>query len=290
MRRVRGSAAREQQRLGDQLRRGDELQDQRHEEHVAHGRQRDVADLLPDRGAVDLGGVVQLRSHAQQRGQVDDHRAAGGRPRRFDDDRGHRRGRVLQPGDGPKTHPTEDRVEHTARGCFVEEPPQQHGHDRRHDHRQVGESAEQAATAPDLAHQHAEDDRHRKAEHQRQRREPGRVPDGEAELRVGQDAREILEADEGRIPREVRLLHAHHGRPEHREPGEQPEDDEEWQQEDERAQAFAVQAQARDAAARRRVGRGGGDVRHGAHGTRMFASRSVPGGEWCGTVTGWGNR
>ena len=42
-RRVRRPAAGEQERLGEQLGRGDQLQDQRHEQHVPQLRQRDVA-------------------------------------------------------------------------------------------------------------------------------------------------------------------------------------------------------------------------------------------------------
>ena len=50
--------------------------------------------------------------------------------------------------------------------------------------------------APDLAHQHGEDDRDREAEDEREHREPGGVADGDPEQRVGEHALEVLEADE----------------------------------------------------------------------------------------------
>ena len=80
-RRVGRPAAGEQERLGEQLGGRDELQDQRHEQDVAELRQRDVADLLPDRRAVHLGGVVQLGRDPDERREIDDHRRAGARPR-----------------------------------------------------------------------------------------------------------------------------------------------------------------------------------------------------------------
>ncbi len=81
--------------------------------------------------------------------------------------------------------------------------------------------------------------------------------DGGPELRVGQHAGEVVEADEGRGRDEVRLLHAHHERPQDREPGEQPEHDEQRQQEQDARQAVPA-----------RGGSGGGAAADGAFGRR----------------------
>ncbi len=64
--RVARSAAGEEERLEEHLRRRDELQDQHDEDDAAQLRQRDVPDLAPDARAVDLGGVVELRRHAER--------------------------------------------------------------------------------------------------------------------------------------------------------------------------------------------------------------------------------
>ncbi len=73
-RRVVRAAAGEQERLEEHLRGRDDLQDQHDEQDAAQLGQRDVPDLVPDRRAVDLGRVVELGRHAQQRREVDDDR------------------------------------------------------------------------------------------------------------------------------------------------------------------------------------------------------------------------
>ena len=144
-RRVRRAALGEQVWLGEDLQRADQLEDQRHEQHGAQLRQRDVPDLAPDRGAVDLGGLVQLAVHPRQGGEVDDHRRPGRRPRGEEDDRRHRPRSVLEPWIRAESDPAEDRVERAGRAGVVEHPPQQDRGDRWDDHRQVGEPGVQAA-------------------------------------------------------------------------------------------------------------------------------------------------
>ena len=88
---------------------------------------------------------------------------------------------------------------------------------------------------------------------------------------------EVLEADQRRVGDEVRLLDAHHERPHDREPGEQPEDDEQRQQEDERAQAVAGEPEPapREPARGRRSGsRRGGRSADRAHGSARRAAEA----------------
>ena len=74
-RRVRGPAGGEEERLEEDLSGADDLEDERDEEDAPQLRQRDVADLVPEGGAVDLGGIVELGRDAGQRREIDDHGA-----------------------------------------------------------------------------------------------------------------------------------------------------------------------------------------------------------------------
>ena len=114
-RRVRGSALREEVRLDEDLRGPDDLQDHRDQQDRADLRQRDVPDLLPEPGAVDRRRLVELAVDAGQRGEVDDHGAAGVRPRRLEHERGQRRMLRLDPRLRPDADPAEDGVEDAAR-------------------------------------------------------------------------------------------------------------------------------------------------------------------------------
>ena len=112
-------------------------------------------------GAVDRRSLVELASHAGQRGEIDDHRGACVRPGRLEHERRHRRALRLQPRVGPEADPAEDRVEDARRAGVVERLPEQHRDDRRNHDRQVRKRAVDAADAPHLAHQHGRDERDR---------------------------------------------------------------------------------------------------------------------------------
>ena len=247
--RVGRTAAGEQVRLEEHLGGPDDLQDEGDEQDAAQLRHRDVPDLAPDAGAVDLGRVVQLGRDGGQRGEVDDHGAAGGRPGGLEHERRHRPRRALQPGLGRDADPAEDRVEHALGPRVVEELPQQHRDDRRHDDRQVGERRVEPLAAAHLAHEHGGDERDRVAEDERQQREVQRCC-GSAMGSSGsaKTCWKFSQAHPGRDD-EVRLLEAHHDGADDRQPGEDPEDHEQRQREHQRGQPAAAHPGERGAAA-----------------------------------------
>ena len=124
--RVGRAAERQQERLEEDLRCSDDLQDEGDQQHRAQLRKRDVPDLLPDARAIHLGRVVQLGRHAGQRGEVDDHRAARRGPGRLEHDRGHRGRGALDPRLGRDADPAQDGVEHAVRAGVEEDLPEQH--------------------------------------------------------------------------------------------------------------------------------------------------------------------
>jgi hypothetical protein len=80
----------EDERLDKHLHGGDDLQHQQQGKDQLGLRDRDVPDLLPQPGPVQLGGLIQLAGDVLQRGKVDQRGTAHVHPGGGDNHRQHR--------------------------------------------------------------------------------------------------------------------------------------------------------------------------------------------------------
>ena len=135
----------------------------RRQEDRAEPRDGDVEELLDDRGAVDLGGLVELLGNRLEPRQERHGVEGRARPDHDRDDAAHGEVRIGEPGDDVLRDVEGDQEVVEEAGEVVEDPPPVQGHDD--DGYRPGneeERPEDVVEAPLLV----EDERHRQAEHE----------------------------------------------------------------------------------------------------------------------------
>ncbi len=243
-----------------------------------------MPEPLPDRGAVELGGLVQLAGDAAEGGQVDQRGGAHVGPGGDQDQRDHREVLRLQPLLGRQVEDLQ-RVVEQARTRVVEPAPQEHGHHRRQHHRQVDRHPQVAAAVPQFVQHHRGGERRGEAEDQCQQGEPAGVPPRRQEQRVVDQPAEVVQPHPLRRLGEVDLLEAEQHAPHDRIPGEQREAEEAGRQEEVRDQVLPHPA------AQPLGGGGRGGRRRGGLGLRGGAAVAAAGSGGAalrGTVCGEG--
>jgi hypothetical protein len=222
----------EDERLDEHLHGGDDLQHQQHGKDQLGLRDRDMPDLLPQPGPVQLGGLIQLARDVLQRREVDQRGTAHVHPGGGDDHREHRDAheagsRGQRPVRGRQVQPVQNLVEQAV-GRIVEVHEQQQRRGGRQHHRQVHQAAQVSLGVPQLVQQDRGEERHRVAEQQGEHRELHGVPPRYPERRVVEDPPVVREAYPGGLRQtgggaDLPALEAHEDLPDHRVPGEERE-------------------------------------------------------------------
>ncbi len=202
-------------------------QQQRRSQH----RQRDVAQALQQRRAVDVRGFVEIARNALQRGEQDDHVVAEVLPDREQDDRRHRPVRIAEPVDRRDVEFRERVVDEAIARVEEIAPDHRDRDDRRHDRR------EQRGAEESLEARKLRIEQQRRAERQRDRQrhadqhEVQRVAERFPEQRRLQDVEVVAEPDEAQVAKigervEIEIGQAERERGEHRHDEERADDDE----------------------------------------------------------------
>lgn len=215
------AAVGEQERLGEDLHRRDDLHEEQQGEDEPGLRDGDVPDLAQQSGAVEFGRLVQLARDALEGGQVDQGGAAHVHPGRRDDDREHGGVGVLEPLLGGQVEDVQDAVEESV-SWVVEVLEEQHGGDRRQHHREVDQQAQIALPVPELVEHDGDDERDDEPEQQGQHGEQQGVAPGLPERGVVEDVGQVGPVGPGGLA-VLGLLERQDEFPDHRIPGEERE-------------------------------------------------------------------
>ena len=157
----------------------------------------DVAELRPGARAVQVGRLVLLLRHVQQRGHEDDHQVADA-PQGEQHQRGLGPVRVVEPARARAGRPT-TRISLTGPGGRVEQEDEgDGGRDRRGQVRDVEGGAEEPDPRLDLRDQQADAEAEHHAQRDHHHDQPQRVPQGRAEQRhLLQHVPPVPQPDEG---------------------------------------------------------------------------------------------
>src|SRR5215203_6800773 len=190
------SAFGHQEHLVEDLETGDDLQQHNERGGAAQQRDRDRADLLPLRRAVNRRRLVQLARDVLQSGEVKDEVESDRPPQGGHGDPDHGQRRAGQ--HGRRLGDTEQALEGVPQPTLgrVDKRPDQRDRCRRQDEGEEEGEPEESLSATDPVRQNGE---HEGQDHQRWHRverELDRVPQRRPELRRGEHLPVVFEADE----------------------------------------------------------------------------------------------
>ncbi len=161
-------------------------------------RQRDVAQPLPGRCAVELGGLAEVARNRLQPGEVEQHVVAGILPHRQHDQRGERDVRVAEPVEAAHPKHREVVIEQADPGQ-EDEREECRGGDQRDQRRQEDERANDRLEPRAVVEREGERQGDDEARQDRPQRVDEIVQKGIAEGAVLEDAQIVAETDEAGI-------------------------------------------------------------------------------------------
>ena len=196
-RRKLGSASRYHEDLPEDLKRADDVQDSHEEQHRTQHREGDEAKFLPGVRAVQRGGFVILRRNLLNAGEQHHHRTPDRPPESHQNNGGHRKADVADPGDFD-AEGSEQRVEKTEL-AVVEPTPQHSGYaDRNHRRHEKSGAIESLATVFYRAQPHCDHERRHDCDRSRQNHKLAGCDEGLPEVSVRKRLLIVLNPDEGR--------------------------------------------------------------------------------------------
>ena len=207
----------------EDLERGDDLDDNNEEERRRYHGQRDLSEGRPLLRMVELRCLIEILRHGLQGRCEDQGIVADGLPDRDRDQRPQGIAWVSEPIDGRDSKGSEDLVQQAI--ILVHDPEPQKRYRSKRDHiRREDDCLEKAVPARRLLEVQRDEHAKRYGKAHREDHVDERVREGLVELRVLDQASEVLESDEG--PLGIHEVPVEEGKPSHLEDRHDPEDDE----------------------------------------------------------------